>query len=52
MKKVVVLGCSGSGKSTLLQLLMGFYEIDGGDIMIGGHSVKTMSMIFFKILIF
>ena len=38
-----VVGPTGSGKSTLLQLLMGFYEIDGGDIMIGGHSVKTMS---------
>ncbi len=38
-----IIGTTGSGKSTLLQVLMGFYEIDSGDILIGGKSIKTLS---------
>ncbi|MFT7427377.1 MAG: ABC-type bacteriocin/lantibiotic exporter with double-glycine peptidase domain, partial [Algoriphagus sp.] len=35
-KLTVMLGESGGGKSTLLQILMGFYPIDQGEILING----------------
>jgi simple sugar transport system ATP-binding protein len=34
-----LLGENGAGKSTLMNLLFGFYELDGGEIKIGGKSV-------------
>jgi ATP-binding cassette, subfamily C, bacteriocin exporter len=35
-KLTVMLGESGGGKSTMLQILMGFYPIDQGEILING----------------
>ena len=32
-----VIGATGSGKSTLIRLLMGFYDVDSGEIRIGGQ---------------
>lgn len=37
-----IIGPTGSGKTTLLHLLMGFYEVDEGDIIIGGRSIRDM----------
>ncbi|WP_088834144.1 ABC transporter ATP-binding protein [Paenibacillus tyrfis] len=31
-----IVGASGSGKSTLIKLLLGFYPVDGGEIMLQG----------------
>ena len=36
-------GPSGSGKSTIAKLLAGFWDVGSGDILIGGHSIKTFS---------
>jgi len=37
---VVVVGPSGSGKSTFLRCINGLETIDGGDLLVGGLSVK------------
>jgi len=40
---VVVLGRSGSGKSTLLNLFSGIDLPDGGEVIVGGNSINTLS---------
>ena len=38
-KTYALVGASGSGKSTLAKLISGFYRLDGGQILIGGHDI-------------
>lgn len=40
---VAIVGPTGAGKTTLINLLMRFYEVDSGDILIDGRSVRSMS---------
>lgn len=40
---VAVVGPTGAGKTTLINLLMRFYDVDGGSITIDGVSVNDMS---------
>jgi len=42
--KIAIVGVSGSGKSTLLQLLLRFYDVDGGCIKINNHDIKSISL--------
>ena len=42
-KTTAIVGVSGSGKSTLMKLLLGFYTVDKGDIMIGNFNLNTIS---------
>jgi len=42
-QKVGLVGASGSGKSTLLKLLMRFYDVDAGKILIGGQSIDQVT---------
>lgn len=40
-EKVAFVGVSGSGKTTLAKLLLGFYEIEDGDISVGGQAISA-----------
>ena len=42
-QKIAIVGPTGAGKTTLINLLMKFYEINGGDIKIDGISTKDLS---------
>ncbi|CAM1366273.1 ATP-binding cassette, subfamily B [Tenacibaculum sediminilitoris] len=42
-KTTAIVGVSGSGKTTLMKLLLGFYQVDQGDIMIGKFNLKNIS---------
>ncbi len=39
---IALVGHTGSGKSTIINLFMRFYEFNQGDILIDGHSIKTI----------
>lgn len=41
-KTLGIIGATGSGKSTLLHLLLRFYDVDEGNIRVGGEDVRTM----------
>lgn len=40
---IAIVGSTGSGKTTLVNLLMKFYDINGGSITIDGVNIKDMS---------
>lgn len=42
-KFTAIIGDSGSGKSTILNLISKYYEVDSGEILIGGISTKNIS---------
>lgn len=42
-QKIAIVGPTGAGKTTLVNLLMKFYEINSGDIIIDGTSINDLS---------
>ena len=42
-EKVALVGESGSGKTTIAKLLMNFYNIEKGEIIINNHNIKDIS---------
>lgn len=42
-QKVAIVGPTGAGKTTLINLLMRFYEINGGSIQVDGADIRQMS---------
>lgn len=42
-QRVAIVGPTGAGKTTIVKLLMRFYELNGGRIIIDGHDIKELS---------
>ena len=42
-QKVAIVGATGAGKTTLINLLMRFYEIDGGRIALDGVDTRSLA---------
>lgn len=42
-EKIAVVGASGAGKSTIIQLVARFYDVQDGEILIGGRNVKEIN---------
>ncbi|MDO4568195.1 MAG: ABC transporter ATP-binding protein [Clostridia bacterium] len=42
-KKVALVGATGSGKTTIVNLLMRFYDADGGEIHINGQNIRDVA---------
>ena len=40
-EQLAIVGTTGAGKTTLVNLLMRFYEIEGGKIILDGHDTKN-----------
>ena len=39
-QRIAIVGPTGAGKSTIIKLLMRFYDVNSGEILIDGHSIK------------
>lgn len=50
-EKVAFVGSSGAGKSTIFQLLLRFYDVNFGDILIDGKPLKNLHLQDFRHLI-
>ena len=42
-KRVAIVGRTGSGKTTLINLLMRFYDVDGGAVKVEGKDVRSVT---------
>ena len=42
-QRIALVGPTGCGKTTLVNLLMRFYEINGGTLRVDGHSIDTVT---------
>lgn len=42
-QKVAIVGSTGAGKTTLVKLLMRFYDVNDGAILIDGHDIRRLA---------
>ncbi len=42
--RIAVVGATGSGKSTLVKLLLRFYDVDQGAILLDGRDIRTLDL--------
>ncbi len=42
-QRVAIVGPTGCGKTTIINLLMRFYDVDGGRILVEGHDIREVT---------
>ena len=42
-QRIAIVGPTGCGKTTIINLLMRFYDVDGGRILVDGHDVQNIT---------
>lgn len=42
-RKVAIVGPTGAGKTTMVKLLMRFYDVNSGEILVDGHDIRDFS---------
>ncbi|MGC4020298.1 MAG: ABC transporter ATP-binding protein [Muricomes sp.] len=42
-QKIAIVGPTGCGKTTLINLLMRFYDVDAGQIILSGHDIREVT---------
>jgi ABC-type multidrug transport system fused ATPase/permease subunit len=47
-ERLALVGPSGAGKSTMLKLLMRFYDVQGGAILLDGHDLRELPLAFLR----
>jgi len=47
-ERIALVGPSGAGKSTMLKLLMRFYDVRGGAVLLDGHDIRTLPLAFLR----
>ena len=44
-QKIAIVGQTGAGKTTMVKLLMRFYDVNGGTILVDGHDIRDFTRI-------
>ncbi|HEX9742923.1 MAG TPA: ABC transporter ATP-binding protein [Nitrospiraceae bacterium] len=47
-ERIALVGPSGAGKSTMLKLLMRFYDVQGGAILLDGYDLRDLPLAFLR----